>query len=94
MSHLLPISHSPHARACARSGVVVAGGAAAETRRRWPEGVVAVGAAERERESARERERARESAREIDSGIAEALARGGRRVREFRTLNKPYGFGC
>jgi len=31
---------------------------------------------------------------ERDSGIREALARGGRRVREFRTLNKPYGFGC
>jgi len=29
-----------------------------------------------------------------ESGIAEALARGGRRVREFQTLNKPYGFGC
>ena len=42
---------------------------------RWPEGVVAVGAAERERELQR-------------------LARGGRRVRNFQTLNKPYGFGC
>jgi len=58
MSHLLPISHSPHTRAC--SGVVVAGGAAAETRRRWSEGVVA------ERECARERERARERARDRD----------------------------
>jgi len=66
MSHLLPISHSPHARARACSGVVVAGAAAAETRRRWPKGVVAVGAAERERESARERKsvRERECARE------------------------------
>jgi len=52
MSHLLPISHSLHARARARSGAVVAGGAAVETRRRWPEGVVAVGAAKRERERA------------------------------------------
>jgi len=24
----------------------------------------------------------------------EALVRGGRRVHEFRTLNKEYGFGC
>ena len=32
--------------------------------------------------------------RERESGITEALARGGRRVRKFRTLNKPYGFGC
>ena len=31
---------------------------------------------------------------EIESGIVEALAWGGIRVREFRTLNKPYGFGC
>jgi len=68
MSHLLPISHSPHARAFARSGVVVAGGAAAETRRWWPEGVVAVGAAERgsARARERERERARERARKRD----------------------------
>ena len=31
--------------------------------------------------------------RERVEGVAEALARGRRRVREFRTLNKPYGFG-
>ena len=30
-----------------------------------------------------------------DAGtLTEAVTRGGRRVREFRTLNKPYGFGC
>ena len=49
--------------------------------RRWPEGVVAVGAAERERQRRKREELQR-------------LARGGRRVRDFRTLNKPYGFGC
>jgi len=49
---------------------------------------------EEERES-EGRARARgERERERESGIREALARGGRRVREFRTLNKPYGFGC
>jgi len=32
--------------------------------------------------------------RERESGITKALARGGRRVRKFWTLNKPYGFGC
>jgi len=40
-----------------------------------------------ERESARERARGR-------SCGDEAQARGRRRVREIRTLNKPYGFGC
>jgi len=119
----------PSRSARASLGVVVAGAAAVETRRRWLEGVVAVGATERERESARERERARESdrerrkregarsrggcagrrrstvaggcggsgcsgERERESEIADALVRGGRRVREFQTLNKPYGFGC
>jgi len=39
-----------------------------------------------ERESAREREQG--------EGVAEAQARGRRMVREIRTLNKPYGFGC
>ncbi|QCD79113.1 hypothetical protein DEO72_LG1g2752 [Vigna unguiculata] len=53
--------------------VAMAGGG-----RWWPEGVVAVGATERER----------------GEGVAEAQARGRRRVREIRTLNKPYGFGC
>jgi len=42
--------------------------------------------AERERERARERERG--------EGVAEAQTRGRRMVREIRTLNKPYGFGC
>jgi len=44
----------------------------------------------RERESDRERERTRESDRERNP--MEALARGGRRVLEFQTLNN--GFGC
>jgi len=44
------------------------------------------------KESERERDRARESDRERNP--MEALARGGRRVKEFQTLNKPYGFGC
>jgi len=32
--------------------------------------------------------------RERGERVAEAHARGRRRVREIRTLNKPYGFGC
>ena len=48
--------------------------------RRWPEGVVVVGAAERERERG--------------EGVAEAQGWGRRRVCKIRTLNKPYGVGC
>jgi len=32
--------------------------------------------------------------RERGEEVAEAQARGRRRVREIRTLNKPYGFDC
>ncbi|QCD99850.1 26S proteasome regulatory subunit N1 [Vigna unguiculata] len=46
----------------------------------------------KESERERERDRARESNKERNP--MEALARGGRRVQEFQTLNKPYGFGC
>ncbi|QCD87432.1 phosphoserine aminotransferase [Vigna unguiculata] len=39
-------------------------------------------------------ERERERERESEGKVAEAQARGRRMVREIRTLNKPYGFGC
>jgi len=46
--------------------------------RRWPEGVVAVGAAKRERER----------------GKSCSAGAGKKKVHEIGTLNKPYGFGC
>jgi len=61
-------------RGLARVVVALAGGG-----RRWPEGVVAVGATERERERAREGATERDAKWRALARMVVALARGGRR---------------